>query len=195
MRTRISWSRGSSSWTVCTSQRPGTSRSSAALVSMISSCPRPGVSTLRDILRRWVVPFSPGEIKLRSVQLGGGKQVRVVREPPLPPGWRLRMDRSTRIAAGGQVVFGGSPLRVLRLSRAGAELVSRWRAGAAVGDGLDERRLARRLLDAGIAHPEPPAAGDPSHPDPPAAGDPARLTVVVPVRDRPAELARCLAAI
>jgi mycofactocin glycosyltransferase len=107
-----------------------------------------------------------------------------VREPPLPPGWRMRMDRSTRVAAGGQVVFGGSPLRVLRLSTAGAELVSGWRAGAAVGDGIDERRLARRLLDAGIAHPEPPAAGDP-----------AQLTVVVPVRDRPAELERCLAGI
>jgi mycofactocin glycosyltransferase len=94
------------------------------------------------------------------------------------------MDGSTRIAAGGQVVFGGSPLRALRLTRAGAEIVRGWWAGSPVGDLLHERRLARRLLDAGLAHPEPPAAGDP-----------AQLTVVVPVRDRPAELARCLASI
>jgi mycofactocin system glycosyltransferase len=105
-------------------------------------------------------------------------------DSPLPPGWRLRIDGSTRIAVGGAVAFGGSPLRVLRVSRAGAEVASGWWAGTPVGDGLAERRLARRLLDAGLAHPEPPAATDP-----------AQLTVVVPVRDRPTQLARCLAAI
>jgi mycofactocin glycosyltransferase len=105
-------------------------------------------------------------------------------ESPLPPGWRLRIDGSTRTAAGGTVVVGGLPLRVLRLSRAGAEVASGWWAGTPVGEGLTERRLARRLLDAGLAHPEPPAAADP-----------AQLTVVVPVRDRPTQLARCLAAI
>jgi mycofactocin system glycosyltransferase len=103
---------------------------------------------------------------------------------PLPPGWRLRCDGRTRAAGDGAVVLGGSPLRILRLSAAGTETLRRWRAGAPVGDGLGERRLARRLLDAGLAHP-----------DPPACGDPAQVTVVVPVRDRAAQLARCLAAI
>jgi len=46
------------------------------------------------------------------------------------------------------------------------------------------RMLRRRLLDAGIAHPRP------QHRD--AGGD---VTVVVPVRDRPGELERCLAAL
>ena len=81
-------------------------------------------------------------------------------------------------------MFGGSPLRVIRLSERGAALVRGWREGAAVGEALAEGRLARRLTDAGLAHP-----------DPPPTGDPAELTVVVPVRDRAAELSRCLAAL
>jgi mycofactocin glycosyltransferase len=103
---------------------------------------------------------------------------------PFPDGWRLRRDGSTRVAAGGTVVFGGSPLRVLRLSDAGAKVVAGWSVGVPIADRPGERQLARRLVDAGLAHPEPPAAADP-----------ADLTVVVPVRDRSAELARCLAAI
>jgi mycofactocin system glycosyltransferase len=104
--------------------------------------------------------------------------------PPVPAGWWLRLDRSARTARGGAVLFGGSPLRVLRLTAAGASAVQRWSAGETIGDGLAERRLARRLLDAGLAHPEPPAVA--------AAAD---LTVVVPVRDRAAQLARCLAGL
>ncbi|GLZ45620.1 putative glycosyltransferase [Actinomycetospora sp. NBRC 106375] len=46
--------------------------------------------------------------------------------------------------------------------------------------------LARLLTDAGVAHPEP------THPDAPS---PADVSVVVPVRDRPAELARLLDAL
>ncbi|MSW49955.1 MAG: glycosyltransferase, partial [Actinobacteria bacterium] len=46
-------------------------------------------------------------------------------------------------------------------------------------------RLARRLVDAGVAHPVPPRG----------AGDVHDVTVVVPVRDRPAELTRCLRAL
>ncbi|MDD7941780.1 glycosyltransferase [Actinomycetospora lutea] len=46
--------------------------------------------------------------------------------------------------------------------------------------------LARLLTDAGVAHPEP------AHADAP---DAAAVSVVVPVRDRPAELARLLAAV
>jgi mycofactocin system glycosyltransferase len=109
---------------------------------------------------------------------------RVGAEPLVPTGWRLRPDAATRRARGGTVVFGGTPLRVLRLSAAGAAVVDAWWRGAPVGDRVAERRLARRLLAAGLAHP-----------DPPAAGDPATVTVVVPVHDRPDELRRCLASI
>ena len=53
-------------------------------------------------------------------------------------------------------------------------------------DNPKARALARRLLDTGIAHPVldgPPPAGKPE------------VTVVIPVRDRHAELARCLAGL
>lgn len=105
-------------------------------------------------------------------------------DSPLPSGWRLRLDSSTRIDCAGAVLFGGSPLRVIRLSDHGATMVANWRAGAAVGEALAERRLARLLVDSGLAHPDPPPGSNPE-----------RLTVVVPVRDRAAELSRCLAAI
>ena len=44
--------------------------------------------------------------------------------------------------------------------------------------------LARRLTDAGLAHPQPPELD--TAPD---------VTVVIPVRDRPEQLDRCLAAL
>ena len=91
---------------------------------------------------------------------------------------------STRIRAGGRLLAGGTPLRLVSLTDSGARVVSRWRAPSAVGEGPGERRLARRLLDAGILTPHPPPARST-----------AELTIVVPVRDRPEQLERCLEAI
>jgi mycofactocin system glycosyltransferase len=105
---------------------------------------------------------------------------------PLPPGFRLRPDPDARLR--GRVLTGGAPVRVLRLTPAGARQVAAWWAGDPVPDSQAARTLARRLLDAGIAHPDP---GDAS----PAAPGPADVTVVVPVRDRAAMLARCLAGL
>ena len=82
------------------------------------------------------------------------------------------------------MLFGGSPLRALRLTTAGARLAEAWWTGEPVGDAPAEGRLARRLLDAGLAHP-----------DPPPSADLAAVTAVVPVRDRPEELRRCLDAL
>jgi mycofactocin system glycosyltransferase len=75
--------------------------------------------------------------------------------------------------------FGGSPARVLRLTRAGRAAWARLR-GAPVSDEATGR-LARRLTDAGIAHPRPPRSFRP-----------ADITVVIPVRDRSDRLERCL---
>jgi mycofactocin system glycosyltransferase len=72
---------------------------------------------------------------------------------------------------------------VLRLTPAGSRRVAAWFAGSRVGDSAAARQLARRLLDAGIAHPDPSPGDGPS---------PRDVTVVIPVRDRHAELARCL---
>jgi GT2 family glycosyltransferase len=127
---------------------------------------------------------------------------------------RLTPDSGTRLVAGGSVLVGGSPVRVLRLTSAGARQVASWFAGAPVPSGAGARALARRLLDAGIAHPDLAARGGPdgspgtaaawATADPvdanPAAGvsrhpGPADVTVVIPVRDRHAELARCLSGL
>ena len=87
--------------------------------------------------------------------------------------------------ADGKVITGGYPIRVLRLSPAGARHVAGWWAGTPVPGSAKARALARRLLDTGIAHPVL-AGGPPESPE---------VTVVIPVRDRHAELARCLAGL
>src|SRR5262249_61379255 len=77
---------------------------------------------------------------------------------------------------------GGAPTRVLRLTRAGRTALAELRAGpvrsAAAGG------LARRLTDAGLAHPRPPELA--LRPD---------VTVLIPVRDRAVLLDRCLSAL
>jgi mycofactocin glycosyltransferase len=88
--------------------------------------------------------------------------------------------------AGGKVITGGYPTRVLRLSAAGARHVAGWWSGTPVSDNPKARALARRLLDTGVAHPVL---------DGPRPGGTSGVTVVIPVRDRPAELARCLAGL
>lgn len=74
----------------------------------------------------------------------------------------------------------------MRLSERGAGEVARWRDGSPVGAAQASRELAARMLAAGILLPDPPP--DPSR----LAG---AVTVAVPVRDRTAELARCLTAL
>lgn len=104
--------------------------------------------------------------------------------PTLPPSIRVAVDPGLRTREHGTVLIGGSPLRILRLTRRGADIVAAWRRGDPPG-GDGERALARRLLDAGMVHPRPGPGG-------PGAAD---LTVVVPVHDRVDALRRCLAAV
>jgi mycofactocin glycosyltransferase len=104
-----------------------------------------------------------------------------------PAGLRLRADSGTRLVAGGAVLVGGSPVRVLRLTPNGARAVTGWFSGAPVAGSGPARTLARRLLDAGIAHPDWDRADGELGPD--------DVTVVIPVRDRHAELGRCLAGL
>jgi mycofactocin glycosyltransferase len=104
-------------------------------------------------------------------------------ETPVPVGWRLRPSRGLRSARGGQVLLGGSPMRLLTLSPRAADMTRAWLAGQPVGEARVERSLARRLLDAGLAHPEPP-------PRDRADGE---VTIVIPVYGGSEQLARCLA--
>jgi mycofactocin glycosyltransferase len=99
---------------------------------------------------------------------------------PLPRGFGIELDSGTRQLSDG-TLFGGSPARALRLTAAGQRAMAELRQGpvrsAAAGV------LARRLTDAGLAHPAPPP--DRAWRD---------VTVIIPVRDRTTLLERCLAA-
>jgi mycofactocin system glycosyltransferase len=117
-----------------------------------------------------------------------------------PAGLRIEPDPGARLVAGGTVLVGGSPVRVLRLTSGGAQQVASWFAGKPVPDAPGARALARRLLDAGVAHPDftarPDSASRQGGPaGPPEAPGAADVTVVIPVRDRHAELARCLSGL
>ena len=105
-------------------------------------------------------------------------------EDPLPEGFGIRLDPDTRRSADGCTLLGGSPLRLFRLSGHGAKLLAGLRSGAPAA-GLPGRRLARRLCDAGMAHPLPPAGRT-------APGD---IACVIPVRDDPEGLAALLASL
>jgi mycofactocin glycosyltransferase len=100
---------------------------------------------------------------------------------PAAPGLRLRPEPGLRSLHGGTVLLGGYPHRLLRLGPAGTRHVTGWWAGEPVADSPGAQALARRLLETGIALPVP--SGGPGPQD---------VTVVIPVRDRAAELALCL---
>jgi mycofactocin system glycosyltransferase len=102
----------------------------------------------------------------------------------LPEGFTLRLDRRARWVEGRRALLGGTPTRLLRLTPTGAELVARWSLGEQP-DSLPARTLARRLVGAGIAHPQPRSGSLAT----------TETTIVVPVRDRPVALERCLATL
>lgn len=92
----------------------------------------------------------------------------------------LALDPSTRRSNDGRSLLGGSPRRLLRFSEPGARAVDQLLEGDVVPASGPGAVVARRLLDAGIAHPRPTGAPD------------LDLCVVVPVRDHTAELADLL---
>ncbi len=108
---------------------------------------------------------------------------RAMTTPPLPRGFRIELDRFTKQLSDG-ALFGGSPARVLRLTPAGQAALAdlRDRPVESGASGV----LARRLTDAGLAHPVPPAGR--------SAQEDLDVTVIVPVRDRAAMLDCCLRA-
>ena len=141
----------------------------------------------------WPAVVTPGGLGLRD-------------DLPLPIGTVVDLEDDTQEIADG-VLFGGSPARVLRLSAAGVAALAELRAGPVTS--VAGAVLARRLTDSGLAQPrvarpsfrrEAPVAAvpgvdEPVVPEPGgAAAPPLAVTVVVPVRDRAAELDRCLAA-
>jgi mycofactocin glycosyltransferase len=104
---------------------------------------------------------------------------------PLPGSFGLTEDESTQCFDGGTVLLGGSPLRLFRISERARRLVVRWRDGTPVGSVPGAQLLARRLVSSGAFVPRPVAS----------SLGPGDVTVVVPVRDRPARLDCLLGAL
>ncbi|MER7282628.1 mycofactocin biosynthesis glycosyltransferase MftF [Dactylosporangium sp. NPDC000244] len=100
---------------------------------------------------------------------------------PLPIGFGVGFDAGARLLDDA-TLSGGAPPRILRLAPAGRRALRELQCGpvsTAVGGAL-----ARKLTDAGLLHPRPPALRE--RPD---------ATVVIPVRDRVPQLDRCLAGL
>jgi mycofactocin system glycosyltransferase len=64
---------------------------------------------------------------------------------------KYRLDASVRRADGGHALVGGSPLKVFRVTGAGARLIDE----IAAGDDIAVRPFIDRLVDAGAIHPLP----------------------------------------
>ena len=88
---------------------------------------------------------------------------------------RLALDPSLRLYRGGRVLVAHG--RIIRLTDAGPAALRALLTGSPTPA---QRRLGDRLVDAGMAHPRP-------------TPHPITATLVIPVRDRPTDLARCLA--
>lgn len=101
--------------------------------------------------------------------------------PPLPVGFGIELDPWTRQLTS-ELWFGGSPVRIARLTSAGQAAWRELKPGRVTSRATGV--LARYLTDAGLAHPVPPI--------PRVTPD---VTVIVPVRDRADLLARCLTAL
>ena len=97
----------------------------------------------------------------------------------LPEGFGVATDPGARRHRGGRVLAGGAPLRVVRLSSVGSASLRSLEQGAHVSRA--GRELGARLVAAGLAAPIP----GPRVPHP-------TVQVVIPTRDRPAQLERCL---
>ncbi|WP_436697612.1 mycofactocin biosynthesis glycosyltransferase MftF [Nocardioides sp. BYT-33-1] len=100
----------------------------------------------------------------------------------LPDGFVIRLRADLAVADRGRLLVGGSPVRAVRLAARARRLLA---GGRLTVDGPATATLARRLLDGNLADPVLDELTVP-HAD---------LTVVVPVRDRAAQLDRCLAAL
>lgn len=99
----------------------------------------------------------------------------------LPHGFAVTLDSRVRRLDGGTALLGGSPTRLLRLKPAATVLLAT--PTLRVRDGLTAA-LARRLLDAGVAHPRPSRGPGP-----------AEVTIVIPVRDNAPGVQRLLDAL
>ncbi|KAA1397605.1 mycofactocin biosynthesis glycosyltransferase MftF [Aeromicrobium ginsengisoli] len=98
----------------------------------------------------------------------------------LPEGFAVRLAPRVRVRDGGRTLIGGAPIRVNHLSARARDLL---RDGSLVVSDATSGRLAEQLIGSGMTEPVT-ALLDPIDLD--------KVTCVIPVRDRPAELDRLL---
>lgn len=98
----------------------------------------------------------------------------------LPNGLAVELDGEVHCSRDGRLMLGGSPTRLLRLSRQAARVL---RPGMFTVADAATAALARKLVDIGVAHPRPPAQ---------SVHD---VTIVIPVRDRACMLHQLLTAL
>lgn len=104
----------------------------------------------------------------------------------LPPGTTLAADYSLRTRSNGRLLVGGSPLKIISVTTAGAAVIARWLAGSPIDPSSGaQAKLAHRLVSAGMMHPCLPSSG----------GATPGLTVVIPVKDDEVGLDRTLAGL
>jgi mycofactocin system glycosyltransferase len=101
----------------------------------------------------------------------------------LPTGFRVRLAPRVTTTEHGRLLVGGSPLTAMRLSTRAQGLLT---TGSVTVADPDSDRLAERLLATNLGLPELDGVG---------SVEPTELTVVIPVRDRPEQLDRTLAAL
>jgi mycofactocin glycosyltransferase len=101
----------------------------------------------------------------------------------LPPGFTVRLGPGVLRADGGRLLVGGSPLTAMRLSAQAQRML----VDDAISVTNDQTsHVAQRLLATNLGVPDL---------DNVAEASPDELTVVIPVRDRPTQLERTLAAL
>ncbi len=110
---------------------------------------------------------------------------RPAKRKPIPPGFRLNLAVGVT-RPGRDLVVGGTPTRILRLSQRGSRLVDAWSAGEPVSDDPAAGLLARRLVDTGIADPVPPTAASPQV---------CAVAFAIPVRDDAEGLRQTLSSV
>lgn len=136
-----------------------------------------------------------------------GGVARAPDRPRLPDGFVVMLDPTTQVLADGAVLLGGRPRRILRLHPSMRSALISGRL--TVGDARTAV-VGRRLLNSGLGHPWLPTSSGADFVTPTAALgattahdrdldppdlDRPDLDIVVPVGDRPRELARLLAAV
>jgi mycofactocin system glycosyltransferase len=78
--------------------------------------------------------------------------VRPPEHATLPPGCKLSLDAQA-VRLEGELLAGGSPYRLMRLSERGAAMVSSWMQGAPLEDDPAAIALASHLVHAGLVNP------------------------------------------